>query len=141
MEEIVNFDEKMAYEELEKGYNKAEKILGDNNKIEKFLLKLEKKLKVIPVAGEKLAIVPTMILLIRSYIKKEYTDIPLGSIIAIISALSYFLSPIDLIPDTIPIIGYLDDLAVLAACLKLVESDIEEYIKWRENNKMNENQN
>ena len=31
-----------------------------------------------------------------------------------IGALIYFISPIDLIPDHIPVIGYLDDLAVLS---------------------------
>ena len=72
--------------------------------------------------------------LVKSYINKEYTDIPIGSIIAIISALIYFVSPIDIIPDSIPIIGYFDDAAVVAACWKLVDSDIEEYEKWREKN-------
>lgn len=57
-----------------------------------------------------------MILLVRNYIKKEYTEIPLGSIIAIISALIYVISPADLIPDNIPGIGYLDDAAVVAVC-------------------------
>ena len=72
--------------------------------------------------------------LIRSYVKKEYTDIPIGSILAIISALIYFVSPIDIVPDFIPGVGYVDDALVIAACLKLVESDVQEYIKWRKAN-------
>ena len=39
----------------------------------------------------------------------------------IISALAYFICPIDLIPDTIPIIGFSDDLAALAAAYKAVK--------------------
>lgn len=69
--------------------------------------------------------------LVRNYSKKEYTDIPIGSIIAIISALIYFVSPVDIVPDSIPVIGYFDDAAVVAACWKLVDSDIEEYENWR----------
>lgn len=38
----------------------------------------------------------------------------------IISALAYFICPIDLIPDTIPVIGFTDDLAALAAAAKAV---------------------
>lgn len=76
-----------------------------------------------------------MILLVRNYIKKEYTEIPLGSIIAIISALIYVISPADLIPDNIPGIGYLDDAAVVAVCWNLVESDVREYQKWRKMHK------
>ena len=72
--------------------------------------------------------------LIKSYVKKEYTDVPIGTIIAVISALTYVISPIDLIPDSIPVLGYFDDAAVVAACWKLVESDIEEYTQWREKN-------
>lgn len=38
----------------------------------------------------------------------------------IIGALGYFILPIDLIPDTIPVAGYSDDLAVLIAVIKLL---------------------
>lgn len=131
------FDEKSALEELEKGYGKAEEILHNQDELERFLQRLEKKLKTVPLAGEKLATVPIMISLIKSYIQKQYTDIPIGTIIAIISALVYFLSPIDFVPDSIPVLGYFDDAAVVAACWKLVESDVEEYARWREvNNKV-----
>ena len=129
--------EEQAQKELKKGFKKAKELLKDDEKMEKFLQKLEKKLKVIPKVGTSLANVPTKISLVKSYIKKEYTEIPLGTIIALISALSYIVSPIDLIPDTIPGAGYLDDALVITACLKLVSSDIEDYQKWRkENNKI-----
>lgn len=128
------FDEKKAEEELEKGYSAAEEMLKDEDKMERFLQRLEKKLKKIPFAGEKLATVPIMISLVKSYVKKEYTDVPVGTITAIISALIYFLSPIDFIPDSIPLIGYFDDAMVVAACWGLVGSDVEEYQKWREKN-------
>lgn len=128
------FDEQKALEQLEKGYDEAEKLLKDEDKIERFLLRLEKKLKTIPVAGNKLAVVPIMASLVKNYVKKEYTDIPIGTIIAIVSSLIYFVSPIDFIPDSIPVLGYFDDAAVVAACWKLVESDVEEYEKWRNEN-------
>lgn len=126
--------EKEAKKELEKGKKEAEKLLNEPEKLELFLQKLEKKLKVVPKLGETLAIVPSMISLIRSYVKKEYTDIPMGSIIAVISALIYFLSPIDIIPDSIPGFGHIDDVAVITACLKWVGDDIKEYEAWREKN-------
>lgn len=130
----ANFDEQKAQEELKKGYNEAEKLVNDNDKMERFLQRLEKKLKVIPLAGERLSDVPVMASLVRSYVKKEYMDVPVGSVIAMISALIYFVSPIDIIPDSIPVLGYFDDAAVVAACWKLVKSDVAEYVLWRENN-------
>lgn len=132
---MKELDEKAAKEQLKLGYGEAEKILKDEEKMEKFLQKLEKKLKVIPAVGDKLAIVPIMISLLRNYKNKEYTEIPLGSIIAIISALIYVLSPVDLIPDTLPGgVGYIDDVGIVGVCLKLVGSDIEEYQQWRKDN-------
>ena len=81
--------------------------------------------------------VPTLVSLVRNYIKKEYTEAPIGTIIAIVSALIYVLSPADAIPDFIPGVGYVDDALVIAACLKLIDSDLKEYQRWREkNNKM-----
>lgn len=71
----------------------------------------------------------------KSYnIQGEYKDVPIGTIIAIISALVYFVSPIDILPDSIPIVGYFDDAAVVAACWKLVDSDVKEYKAWRTKN-------
>ena len=126
---------KDAKEELEKRYSKAEKLLKDEEKTEKFLKRLEEKLLVIPAVGKTLAMAPTFISLVRSYIRKEYTEIPLGSIIAILSALIYIFAPIDAIPDSIPGAGLLDDALVLNVCLKLVRSDVDEYIAWRDGNK------
>ena len=129
-----NLDDKTALAELKKGYGKAKTLLDDVDELESFLQRLEKKLKTIPVAGDKLAVLPIMISLVRNYIKKEYTDVPIGTVIAIVSALIYVLSPADFIPDSIPGIGYLDDAAVVTACWKLVKSDIEEYKRWRQVN-------
>ena len=113
MEHITS--EQKAQEELEKGYGKAEKILKDEDKLERLLQRLEKKLKTIPKLGDILANVPIMVSLVRSYIKKEYTNIPIGTIIAVISAVAYIVSPIDIIPDFIPGVGYLDDAAIVVA--------------------------
>ena len=130
--------EEQAKKEYEKGCKKAEKLLENPDKLEEFLQKLEKKKKKIPLVGNTFSIVPAMISLVRSYVKKEYTEIPLGSIVGIISALIYILSPIDLIPDGVPGAGYLDDAAVLLVCLKAgAEDDIKEYQKWRDDNNKN----
>ena len=57
---------------------------------------------------------------------------------AIISALAYFICPIDLIPDTIPIIGFSDDLAALAAALKAVDVCITPEIAAQAKAKLND---
>lgn len=135
MKEDKTIIEKEAKKELEKGKKEAEQLLNEPEKLEVILQSLEKKLKVIPKLGDTLSIVPTMISLVRSYIKKEYTKIPMGTIISIICALIYILNPFDIVPDSIPGFGLVDDAAVIMVCLKLVESDIKAYEKWRKENK------
>lgn len=48
---------------------------------------------------------------------------------AIISALAYFICPFDLTPDIVPIVGFLDDLAILVAALKAVQVCITPEVK------------
>ncbi len=110
----------------------AEQMLEDENKTKDFLDTVEKKFASIKVIGKGLSQIPLMINLIRSYLKKEYTNVPIGSILAILGALIYFLSPVDLIPDILPGIGKLDDAAVIAIALKLVSTDLECYAEWRQ---------
>ncbi len=133
----MNFalDEKNVQEKLESGYIEAQRILNDKDKLEKFLERLEEKLKLVPVVGGKLACIPVLASMLRSYAKKEYTDIPIGTLLAVTSALIYFVSPIDIVPDSIPVLGYSDDAAVVALCWKWVESDANEYIAWRKTHK------
>jgi uncharacterized membrane protein YkvA (DUF1232 family) len=49
---------------------------------------------------------------------------PLKVKAALFGALAYFVLPTDVIPDVLPVIGYTDDAAVLAAAIKLVASHI-----------------
>lgn len=59
----------------------------------------------------------------------KYKKLPVGTIAAIVGTLLYVLSPIDFIPDFIPVVGYLDDAAMLALCLNFTRFDVAEYKK------------
>jgi len=51
-------------------------------------------------------------------------DTPASSKAIAIGALLYFLNPVDLIPDQIPVIGYLDDLAVLTLAVNALANSM-----------------
>lgn len=57
-------------------------------------------------------------------------DTPLVSKVMLILAVVYLLSPIDLIPDFIPVIGFLDDLIIVPSliwlALKLMKETAEQ---------------
>ena len=70
--------------------------------------------------------------LVRDYATGRYREVPYWVIGAAAFALLYVLSPVDLIPDMIPGIGYLDDAAVVALCLKMIEAEFAKYREWKE---------
>jgi uncharacterized membrane protein YkvA (DUF1232 family) len=55
----------------------------------------------------------------------------------VVSALLYFISPIDTIPDLAPLVGYLDDLGVIAATIKYIGSEIQPYYRYKTSPKEN----
>ncbi len=75
---------------------------------------------------------PVLLRLIRAWLGGEYHRIPLKAIVLIVAAVLYFLNPLDLIPDFIPVIGYLDDAAVLGYVLRTLHDELERYREWEE---------
>ena len=67
------------------------------------------------------------------YLVYHRNDVPILAKISIVITIGYALSPIDLIPDFIPIVGYLDDLIILPfliyISLKLIPKEIMEECK------------
>ena len=69
--------------------------------------------------------------IVRDYWTGEYRQLPWFTIAAVVAALLYVLNPLDMIPDILPGIGYLDDATVVAFCLNLVEADLLRYREWK----------
>jgi uncharacterized membrane protein YkvA (DUF1232 family) len=70
--------------------------------------------------------------LVRDYWSREYRAVPYWVIGAAAFALLYVLAPIDLIPDAIPVIGLVDDAAVVSACLAMVRQELAKYAAWKD---------
>ena len=113
-----------------KTMEKAQDFLTDDDKIEPFLMNVERKFKSIPKVGKSLAYIPQLALLVRSYAKGEYRELSKTQIVAIIAALLYFVNPFDVIPDFIKGVGILDDVLVAAAITRWCEDDIKKYMNW-----------
>ncbi|MBI4428792.1 MAG: DUF1232 domain-containing protein [Ignavibacteriales bacterium] len=69
--------------------------------------------------------------LIRDYTKGQYRKIPWWAIAAVAFTLLYVFNPFDIVPDVLPVIGYVDDSAVFVLCLALVEQQLREYKEWK----------
>lgn len=68
--------------------------------------------------------------LLRAYAKRQYTKIPWQSLLLIIASVIYFVMPVDLIPDFLVAVGFVDDAALLAWTIKAVKSDIDDFRTW-----------
>ncbi|MEM1043644.1 MAG: YkvA family protein [Bacteroidota bacterium] len=73
---------------------------------------------------------PVLLRLVRAWLGGEYRRVPLKAIVLIVGAVLYFLNPLDLIPDFLPVVGYLDDAAVLSYVLRTLHAEVELYGAW-----------
>ncbi|WP_339686078.1 YkvA family protein [uncultured Nonlabens sp.] len=72
-----------------------------------------------------------MFMMIKDFRKGVYNKIPWFTIAAITTALLYVFMPIDLIPDFIPGLGFIDDLTVLSFVTGWIETDLHKYLDWK----------
>mgnify|MGYP002510007270 CR=1 FL=1 len=109
----------------------AEAILQDEDKVDELIKKVIRSLDNIPLIGKFFADVPTLCLIVKDYVQGNYKEIPLATMAMLVVALVYFVSPIDLIPDVIPIIGQVDDAVVIAIAVGAAHNDLAKYKEWK----------
>ncbi len=69
--------------------------------------------------------------MLKDYFDGTYRDVPFAPIATIIFAIIYAVNPIDLIPDFIPGLGWVDDIAVVGACIAAIDGQIKKYCRFR----------
>ena len=127
--ENTNINEEKAKEALNDyaskvGADDVKETLGKEDEIKK----LFKRVKVLAKYCNDLC---EIFELLRDRVAGVYKETPWTTIAALTGALLYVLSPIDLILDIIPGIGFLDDAIVIGLAIKLAQSDLEKYRAWK----------
>ena len=74
--------------------------------------------------------IPVIIRMIKSATRKGGYKPHFKDVIIPALVLVYLVSPIDFIPDWIPYIGVLDDLALLTFAIPLLVKEAEKFIAW-----------
>ena len=72
----------------------------------------------------------TMLRLIRAYYRGDYRAVTESALVIIIAAIIYVVSPLDVIPDAIPTLGFLDDATVLALAVKRTREELDDFMIW-----------
>ena len=73
----------------------------------------------------------TILSLVKDYWNGRYREVPYWVISASALTLLYVLNPLDVIPDVVFGLGYLDDATLVAFCLKLIDRELERYKEWQ----------
>lgn len=114
--------------------SKAKKIINDDEKLKKLIEDVLKKLKEISSDKKTSAklndSLRLFIRIINAYTTKEYTYVPWKTICLIVAGLIYFIYPVDLIPDFIPVSGLIDDIALIAWIYESIQDDIDNFLEW-----------
>lgn len=75
----------------------------------------------------------TLIDLVKSVIKGDYKELETKNMILILAGFIYLISPIDIIPDFIPLLGFADDIALISFIFKAMAEEIEKFELWKMN--------
>ena len=110
----------------------AEDYAGDPKRLRNLAEDAVGKINTIPRGpfGETWPYLLAMVRVIRDYQRGEYRDLAAPKLLIIIAAIIYFVSPFDVIPDWIPVLGHIDDAFVVALALKSVRSDLDTFMAW-----------
>ena len=84
------------------------------------------------LAGEVWENLQLLTRMLKAAMSGEYKGIPSGTLVGGIAVLIYFISPIDLIPDMIPVIGLLDDATLLAWFIASIKTELDKFKAWEE---------
>jgi uncharacterized membrane protein YkvA (DUF1232 family) len=76
------------------------------------------------------AYLQAMLRLIRAYYRGEYRDAKVANLVLIIGAIIYIVDPLDLIPDWIPVLGFLDDATILAFAVQKTRETLDDFKAW-----------
>lgn len=127
----------MLDKELGKQKERAARLLKNKERTQKVLLgakRLCDMLCNLPFIGKLFDGVGTLCDLVMDYSRGLYDQIPVATIITLLGAIVYFVSPVDLLPDALPFVGVLDDAAIFYGVTAAANKDIERYKRWKDSN-------
>lgn len=111
-------------------------VVNGTGKTLEFIDKAAKKLEPLtglPIIGGTIAEVQDIISMLDDYYHGRYKKIPTAALLGSLGIIAYLVSPFDLIPDNVPILGFIDDAFIINTVVTLcVDKELERYRQWRD---------
>ena len=107
-------------------------ILTDPNRLQTLLRAAREKINHIPRGpfAETWPYLMAMIRLIRAHHQGEYRDVSSQNLLLVVAAMITSSRPSDVIPDSVPILGHVDDAQVMRLALESVRADLDTFMAW-----------
>jgi len=80
--------------------------------------------------GRLLKDLQLLVRLLKASVSGAYTGLSVHKLI--VAAILYLISPLDVIPDFIPVVGYADDAAVIAWVLSSIAEELKDFKSWEQ---------
>ncbi len=119
---------------FDRALNSAARLSGNAGRITLLVARLGKKMtsvnwnkESLVSAKEKLSVFSRMA---SAYATGKYRSVPWKTVMIILAAIIYFLNPLDLIPDFIPLMGLTDDFGVLVWVYNSISTEIDKFLAW-----------
>lgn len=127
------FSKDKPIKSFDQAKERASKILSQPERINRLLNTSKEKLSRLELKEQDfkgiLGMIRTFIRMLKAFKAGQFA-IPWATIIMIVAALVYFVVPLDMLPDFIPIAGYIDDFTVILAIFKKVKEDVVAFQVW-----------
>lgn len=118
----------------------ASKIFGKKEEVDDTLRRSDEKMGRINLGGDNpfenlnaRQLFGNCVRMIRAYFGGDYNGVSKKTLVITLAVLLYFLLPIDLVPDFIPISGYLDDVSLILWIGAAYKDEIMNFLNWEQN--------
>lgn len=126
----------MANKKIEGILQRAKDTVSQNEKVQSLLTDVKGRLeKISNDSNERSTFIhqlQVIVRMVRAYISGNYSAFSTSTLVTLVFALVYFITPIDLIPDFIPALGLTDDISLVYFIFRSLAEDIEKFKAWEE---------
>ena len=118
-------------------FRQAKRMLNEQSQVKELIWQVSQKLKKINGSNKQINELMEHVQLFLRMIKKslagEYSAFSHKTLFSLVFGLLYFVTPMDVVPDFIPLLGFSDDLSIVYFIIKNFKSDIEDFKGWELN--------